>query len=187
MPSGQACWRRSWSDAIVFAVRVAKFPVGIQFLCAAAQRLRQHFVAFAQMVTLAVGEMNLSVGALGGMVAVLFGGMMEVSACRCGSRSRSRSGSALGVACSTVFWRRAPASTDSSSRWRRPPSSPASTWASPNPSRSTRCRPPCRDFGNGRIGALPFLLIAPLVVSPLLALLSVPPAHWPAASGCGRQ
>src|SRR5438876_98941 len=35
-------------------------------------------VAFAQMMTLAVGQMNLSVGALGGMVAVLFGGMMEV-------------------------------------------------------------------------------------------------------------
>jgi ribose transport system permease protein len=27
-----------------------------------------------------------------------------------------------------------------------------------------------QDFGNGRIGALPFLLIAPLIVSPLLAL-----------------
>ncbi len=35
-------------------------------------------VAFAQMVTLGVGQMNLSVGAMGGMVAVLFGGMMEV-------------------------------------------------------------------------------------------------------------
>jgi ribose transport system permease protein len=35
-------------------------------------------VAFAQMVTLAVGQMNLSVGALGGLVAILFGGMMEV-------------------------------------------------------------------------------------------------------------
>ena len=35
-------------------------------------------VAFAQMVTLGVGQMNLSVGALGGLVAILFGGMMEV-------------------------------------------------------------------------------------------------------------
>ena len=34
-------------------------------------------VAFAQMVTLGVGQMNLSVGGMGGMVAVLFGGMME--------------------------------------------------------------------------------------------------------------
>jgi ribose transport system permease protein len=35
-------------------------------------------VAFAQMVTLGVGQMNLSVGALGGMVAILFGGIMQV-------------------------------------------------------------------------------------------------------------
>ncbi|MEQ1941902.1 ABC transporter permease [Mesorhizobium sp. VNQ89] len=34
-------------------------------------------VGFAQMVTLAVGQMNISVGALGGLVAVLAGGMME--------------------------------------------------------------------------------------------------------------
>ena len=51
-------------------------------------------VAFAQMVTLAVGQMNLSVGALGGMVAVLFGGMMEVLgvplSARCPSRDRDR-------------------------------------------------------------------------------------------------
>lgn len=35
-------------------------------------------VAFAQMVVLAVGQLNLSVGAIGGMVAVCTGGMMEV-------------------------------------------------------------------------------------------------------------
>src|SRR5690606_3924181 len=34
-------------------------------------------VAFAQMLTLAVGQMNLSVGALGGLVAIAVGGMME--------------------------------------------------------------------------------------------------------------
>jgi ribose transport system permease protein len=34
-------------------------------------------VAFAQMVVLAVGQMSLSVGALGGLVAVLFGAMLE--------------------------------------------------------------------------------------------------------------
>ncbi|HLW91819.1 MAG TPA: ABC transporter permease [Roseiarcus sp.] len=34
-------------------------------------------VAFSQMIMLAVGQMNLSVGALGGLVAVLFGGMLE--------------------------------------------------------------------------------------------------------------
>jgi len=35
-------------------------------------------VGFAQMVTLGVGQLNLSVGALGGLVAICFGGMMEV-------------------------------------------------------------------------------------------------------------
>lgn len=35
-------------------------------------------VAYAQMVALGVGQMNFSVGGLGGLVAVSFGGMMEV-------------------------------------------------------------------------------------------------------------
>jgi ribose/xylose/arabinose/galactoside ABC-type transport system permease subunit len=35
-------------------------------------------VAFAQMVVLGAGQMNLSVGALGGMTAIPFSGMMEV-------------------------------------------------------------------------------------------------------------
>jgi ribose transport system permease protein len=34
-------------------------------------------VAFAQMLTLAVGQLNLSIGALGGFVAIAVGGMME--------------------------------------------------------------------------------------------------------------
>jgi ribose transport system permease protein len=35
-------------------------------------------VAFSQMIMLGVGQMNLSVGALGGLVAVLFGAMLEL-------------------------------------------------------------------------------------------------------------
>ena len=35
-------------------------------------------VGFAQMVTLGVGQMNIAVGALGGLVAISFGGLMEV-------------------------------------------------------------------------------------------------------------
>jgi ribose transport system permease protein len=34
-------------------------------------------VAFSQMITLAVGQLNLAVGALGGLVAIAVGGMME--------------------------------------------------------------------------------------------------------------
>lgn len=35
-------------------------------------------IAFAQMVALSAGEMNLSIGAIGGIVAMFVGGMMEV-------------------------------------------------------------------------------------------------------------
>jgi ribose transport system permease protein len=35
-------------------------------------------VGFSQMVTLGVGQMNIAVGALGGLVAICFGGLMEV-------------------------------------------------------------------------------------------------------------
>lgn len=35
-------------------------------------------VAFAQMVIIAIGQMNLSVGAIGGLAAISFAGMMEV-------------------------------------------------------------------------------------------------------------
>ncbi|WP_316979424.1 ABC transporter permease [Shumkonia mesophila] len=34
--------------------------------------------AMSQMIVIAVGQMNLAVGAIGGLVAILFGGMMEV-------------------------------------------------------------------------------------------------------------
>lgn len=35
-------------------------------------------VALAQMVVIAIGQMNLAVGAIGGLVAILFGGMLEL-------------------------------------------------------------------------------------------------------------
>ena len=35
-------------------------------------------VAFAQAIVIGIGQMNLAVGAIGGMVAVFFGGMLEV-------------------------------------------------------------------------------------------------------------
>jgi ribose transport system permease protein len=35
-------------------------------------------VAFAQMIIIAIGQMNLSVGAIGGLAAIAFAGMMEV-------------------------------------------------------------------------------------------------------------
>ena len=38
----------------------------------------QIMIAFAQMVALSAGDMNLSIGAIGGMVAMFAGGMMEI-------------------------------------------------------------------------------------------------------------
>ncbi len=35
-------------------------------------------VAFAQMITLGVGQMNIAVGAIGGLVAIALGAMIEV-------------------------------------------------------------------------------------------------------------
>jgi ribose transport system permease protein len=35
-------------------------------------------VAFAQAIVIGIGQMNLAVGAIGGLIAVLFGGMLEV-------------------------------------------------------------------------------------------------------------
>lgn len=35
-------------------------------------------IAFSQMIIIALGQMNLSVGAIGGLAAIAFGGMMEV-------------------------------------------------------------------------------------------------------------
>ena len=127
-------------------------------------------VAFAQMVTLAVGQMNLSVGALGGMTAVLFGGMMEVFgvplwlavpiavaigvlgglvngllAARTGIN-----GFIVTLATASVFTGVNLGLTKSVPFYKMPVA--------------------LQDFGNGRIGPLPFLLIAPLIVSPLLAL-----------------
>ena len=64
--------------AIVLAVVSPNFLSEFNFYVLLRSVCVSILVAFAQMVTLAVGQMNLSVGALGGMVAVLFGGMMEV-------------------------------------------------------------------------------------------------------------
>ena len=144
-------------------------------------------VAFAQMVTLGVGQMNISVGALGGLVAILFGGMMEVFgvplwlavpiaiaigvlgglingllAVRTGIN-----GFIITLATASAFTGINLGLTESIPFYKMPLALLA--------------------FGDGRIGALPFLLIAPLIVAPLLGSVSVPPADRPAASRCRRQ
>ena len=52
-------------------------------------------VAFAQMMTLGVGQMNIAVGALGGLTAIMFGATHgDSTAFRFSWRFRSRSRSA---------------------------------------------------------------------------------------------
>ena len=47
-------------------------------------------VAFAQMLTLGVGQLNLSIGALGGLVAIVVGGVMEKFGLPISARCRAR-------------------------------------------------------------------------------------------------
>ncbi|MGB3582754.1 MAG: ABC transporter permease [Roseiarcus sp.] len=156
--------------AIVLAVVSPNFLSEFNFYVLLRSVCVSIIVAFAQMVTLAVGQMNLSVGALGGMTAILFGGMMEVFgaplwlavpiaitigvlgglvngllAARTGIN-----GFIVTLATASAFTGVNLGLTKSVPFYKMPTA--------------------LQDFGNGRIGALPFLLIAPLIVSPLLAL-----------------
>jgi ribose transport system permease protein len=127
-------------------------------------------VAFAQMVTLGVGQMNLSVGALGGMVAVLFGGMMEVFGVPLWLAVPIAIG--IGVLGGLVNGLLA-AHTGINGFIVTLATASAFTGVNLGLTKSVpfyKMPPALQDFGNGRIGALPFLLIAPLIVSPLLAL-----------------
>jgi ribose transport system permease protein len=127
-------------------------------------------VAFAQMVTLAVGQMNLSVGALGGMTAILFGGMMEVFGAPLGLAVPAAIG--IGVLGGLVNGLLA-ARTGINGFIVTLATASAFTGINLGLTKSVpfyKMPTALQDFGNGRIGALPFLLIAPLIVSPLLAL-----------------
>ncbi len=127
-------------------------------------------VAFAQMVTLAVGQMNLSVGALGGMTAILFGGMMEVFGVPMWLAVPVAI--AIGVAGGLVNGLLA-ARTGINGFIVTLATASLFTGVNLGLTKSVpfyQMPTDLQDFGNGRIRALPFLLIAPLIVSPLLAL-----------------
>jgi ribose transport system permease protein len=127
-------------------------------------------VAFAQMVTLGVGQMNLSVGALGGMVAILFGGMMEVFGAPLWLAVPIATG--IGVLGGLVNGLLA-ARTGINGFIVTLATASAFTGVNLGLTKSVpfyKMPSALQDFGNGRMGAFPFLLIAPLVVSPLLAL-----------------
>jgi ribose transport system permease protein len=128
-------------------------------------------VAFAQMVTLGVGQMNLSVGALGGLVAILFGGMMEVLGAPLWLAVPTAIG--IGVLGGLVNGLLA-ARTGINGFIVTLATASAFTGVNLGLTKSVpfdKMPTALQDFGDGRIGPLPFLLIAPVVVSPLLALL----------------
>ena len=127
-------------------------------------------VAFAQMVTLAVGQMNLAVGALGGMTAILFGGMMEVFGAPLWLAVPAAIG--IGVLGGLLNGLLA-ARTGINGFIVTLATASAFTGVNLGLTKSVpfyKMPTALQDFGNGRIGALPFLLIAPLIVAPLLAL-----------------
>jgi len=157
--------------AIVLAVVSPNFLSEFNFYVLLRSVCVSIIVAFAQMVTLAVGQMNLSVGALGGMVAVLFGGMMEVLSVPLWLAVPIAIG--IGVVGGLVNGLLA-ARTGINGFIVTLATASAFTGVNLGLTKSVpfyKMPTALQDFGNGRIGALPFLLIAPLVVSPLLALL----------------
>lgn len=88
--AGAARWRKLLGDGAVGAVlgvfvlslaltlTTPRFASADNFQVLAYGVANLSLVAFAQMVVLAAGGMDLSVGALGGLVAVIVGGLMEV-------------------------------------------------------------------------------------------------------------
>ncbi|MDW6024876.1 ABC transporter permease [Mesorhizobium sp. BAC0120] len=143
-------------------------------------------VGFAQMVTLAVGQMNIAVGALGGLVAITVGGLMETFGLPIAVAVPVAVGiGALGGLLNGVLTARtgingfiitlATASaftginlgiTQSIPYYKLPPAFVA--------------------FGSERIFGFPFLLIAPVIVAALLALFlarTIPGRHLLAVGG----
>jgi ribose transport system permease protein len=127
-------------------------------------------VGFAQMVTLGVGQMNIAVGALGGLVAISLGGMLEVLgvplilavpvAILIGALGglingvltvrTGINGFIITLATASAFTGINLGITESIPFYKMPPALVA--------------------FGEGRIGAFPYLLVAPIVVAALLGV-----------------
>ncbi|MDB5523433.1 MAG: Permease component of ribose/xylose/arabinose/galactoside ABC-type transporter [Rhizobium sp.] len=127
-------------------------------------------VAFSQMVMLGVGQMNLSVGALGGLVAIIVGGLMDawgvpaipaiIIAIAAGGVAgllngwltvrTGINGFIVTLATASAFAGINTGITKAIPFYNLPPEFVA--------------------FGNGRIGAFPFLLIVPLIVTVLLVI-----------------
>jgi ribose transport system permease protein len=159
------------AGAIVLAVVSPNFLSEFNFYVLLRSVCVSIIVAFAQMATLAVGQMNLSVGALGGLVAILFGGMMEVLGAPLWLAVPTAIG--IGVLGGLVNGLLA-ARTGINGFIVTLATASAFTGANLGLTKAVpfyKMPTALQGFGNGRIGPLPYLLIAPVIVSPLLALL----------------
>ena len=82
----QSFWARDWSALALIALimMIAMTIIAPRFVNFDNQAILTRslapllIVAFAQAIVIGIGQMNLAVGAIGGMVAVFFGGMLEV-------------------------------------------------------------------------------------------------------------
>jgi ribose transport system permease protein len=127
-------------------------------------------VAFAQMITLGVGQMNIAVGAIGGLVAIAFGGAMEIFGLPVGAAV----GFALAIgALAGLINGLLIAQTGISAFIITLATASAFTGVNFGITRSIpfyKMPPTLVAFGDQHLGAIPYLLIAPLVVAALLGL-----------------
>ena len=127
-------------------------------------------VAFAQMITLGVGQMNIAVGAIGGLAAIAFGGMMEVFgfpivlavplALGIGAFGGLINGLlTVGTGINAFIITLATASAFTGINFGITRSIPF-----------YKMPAPLVAFGDHHLGAIPYLLVAPLIVAALLGL-----------------
>jgi ribose transport system permease protein len=127
-------------------------------------------VAFAQMITLGVGQMNIAVGAIGGLVAIALGGMLETLGLPLAAAIplALAIGALAGIINGQLIVR-----TGINAFIITLATGSAFTGINFGVTRSIpfyKMPPALTAFGDQHAGAFPFLLIAPLIVSGLLGL-----------------
>ena len=144
-------------------------------------------VAFAQMITLGIGQMNIAVGGIGGLVAIAFGGAMEVYglplalavpfALAIGALAGLTNGMLIarsGVNAFIITLATGSAYTGINFGLTR------SIPFYKMPSALVA-------FGDQHLGALPYLLVAPLIVAAMLGLFFSRSRAWAPVPGLRRQ
>jgi ribose transport system permease protein len=127
-------------------------------------------VAFAQMITVGVGQMNIAVGAIGGLVAIALGGMIEVYGLPLGLAIplALAIGALAGIVNGLLVVR-----TGINAFIITLATGSAFTGINFGITRSIpfyKMPPALTAFGDEHVGAFPFLIIVPLIVAGLLGL-----------------